>query len=718
MATSPVPTPWPFETRFGLQRQVRLLLVAALGGTLLITFLAQRSHWTLSARIDHAIDVHARQAAMANEIAREILQCRNRESRIKMVWDLPTLRQKEMDAWRGSHERLKLLVTRLETTPLEELERRQVRAWSRAVRHHGEGFVKLVEGLEAGGLVNQDAVVKNFDRKAEHLCALLEVVEKFAGRKMAAIQVDGKKIRDVVAVNQWGIAFRAVLTVVVVGGIGWWFSHRVIRRIQRLTMTVARFGNGELQVRAPGVVRDELGILGYQFNEMADEIQVSLDRLNQEIAKHKRTAAELRKAQEAAQSASLAKDEFLANVSHEIRTPMTAILGFTEVLLGSVTHPDAVAAAKTIQRNGAFLLEIIDDILDLSKIEAGKLELEQIACSPQQILSDVIELMQVRADAKGLCLEVAYEGKLPTTIRTDPTRLRQILVNLIGNAIKFTETGRVRVVVRWIDEETGAPKLCFEVIDTGIGISADRLARLFTPFTQGDSSMHRQYGGSGLGLAISKRLAEMLGGTIRVSSQPGQGSTFSATLTAGPLDSNGLDVEANHALRGAGGEALPQQPIQLNCRILLAEDGPDNQRLLSFLLKKAGAEVTLAENGQIALERALSIFPQWRRRYNDRVDSYDVIIMDMQMPVMDGYEATRRLRDAGYRGPIVALTAHAMAEDRQKCIDAGCDDYVTKPIDRERLLAVLASVLARTKDRGCDEENPEYCRELAKGSNS
>lgn len=718
MATSLPPKRWPFETRFGLQWQVRLLLVAALGVTLLITFLAQRSQSTLSACVGHAIDTSARQGAMANEIALEILKCRNCESRVRMVWDLPKLRQKEMEAWKAAHERLTHLLTRLQATPLEELENREVMVWSRAVRHHGEGFAKLVEGLEAGRFVSHDALMKSLDRKEEHLCALLEVVEEFAGRKMAAIQVDGKKIRDMVAVNQWGIAFRAVLTIVVVGGIGWWFSRRVIHRIQQLTVTVARFGNGELQVRAPGVVRDELGILSYQFNEMAGEIQVSLDRLNQEIAKHKQTAAELRKAQEAAQGASLAKDEFLANVSHEIRTPMTAILGFTEVLLGNVTHPDAVSAAKTIQRNGASLLEIIDDILDLSKIEAGRLELEQTACSPQQILTDVIELMQVRADAKGLCLEVACEGALPATIRTDPTRLRQILVNLIGNAIKFTETGRVRVVVRFVDEETGQRKLRFDVIDTGIGISADRLARLFTPFMQGDSSMHRQYGGSGLGLAISKRLAEMLGGTITVSSQPGQGSTFSATLTAGTLDSSRLCTESDDELRGARGETIPQQPIQLNCRILLAEDGPDNQRLISFLLKKAGAEVTLAENGQIALERALSVLSQGHRRYNDRTDQYALIIMDMQMPVMDGYEATRRLRDEGYQGPIVALTAHAMAEDRQRCIDAGCDDYVTKPVDRERLLAVLASVLARTEDRGCDEEYPGYCRELANGSDS
>jgi CheY-like chemotaxis protein len=397
---------------------------------------------------------------------------------------------------------------------------------------------------------------------------------------------------------------------------------------------------------------------------------------------------------------------------------MTAILGFTDILLGNVAHPESVEAAKTIQRNGAFLLEIIDDILDLSKIEAGKLELEQVACSPRQILADVLVLMRVRADAKGLGLEVAYEGPLPATVVTDPTRLRQILVNLVGNAIKFTETGSVRVVVQLIEGGRGQPMLRFDVIDTGIGINGDRVAKLFTPFTQGDSSMHRRYGGSGLGLTISKRLAEMLGGTITVASQPGVGSTFSATITPGSLDHMPLLAEVEHARETpASATVPPRTPTRLHGRVLLVEDGPDNQRLISFLLKKAGAEVTLAENGKVALEKALSVFPRWRRRHTDQLEEFDVILMDMQMPVMDGYEATRRLRSAGYRGPIIALTAHAMTDDRQKCLDAGCDDYITKPVNREQLLTVLAASLARLEaaaddhDEGAGEDSLELASE-------
>ena len=715
MAASQPQARLPFETRFGLQWQVRLLVVGSIGLTLLITFLAQRSQRTFSTCVDRAMDTNARQGAMANEIAQQVLLCCNREYRFGMVWDIPSLRQKELDEWLSAHRRLEELLHRLQAALLTEDERCQVKAWSRAARHHREGFVKLAQDLDAGRFSNHAALLESLDRKEHHWCALLQAVERWAGRKLTAIQTDGKEIRGELTVAQWGVIGRAVFGVAMMGLVGWWFARRVIDRIRRLTVTVARFGDGELQVRASGVVHDELGILSYQFNEMAAEIQVSLDRLNQEIAQHKRTAAELKKAQEAAQSASLAKDEFLANVSHEIRTPMTAILGFTEVLLGNVDHPEAVEAAKTIQRNGAFLLEIIDDILDLSKLDAGKLELEQIACSPRQILSDVIGLMQVRADAKGLRLDVACEGPMPATIRTDPTRLRQILVNLVGNAIKFTETGSVRVVVRLVDETTDQPKLRFDVIDTGIGINADRLARLFTPFTQGDSSMHRQYGGSGLGLAISKRLAEMLGGTITVASQLGKGSTFTATLTTGPLDSTELSLVSD----GVGEtpsreETASRRPIRLDCRVLLAEDGPDNQRLISFLLKKAGAVVTLAENGQIALQMASPSTSHEGDGQNGQVDPFDMILMDMQMPVMDGYEATRRLRLAGYEGPIVALTAHAMTDDRQKCLDAGCDDYITKPVDREHLLSVLAAALARAgvADRG-GKRDPGCCSDVA-----
>jgi PAS domain S-box-containing protein len=414
--------------------------------------------------------------------------------------------------------------------------------------------------------------------------------------------------------------------------------------------------------------------------------------LVKDITEHKQAEAELASARAAAEAANRAKSEFLANMSHEIRTPMTAILGFADLLLQNLEEPQNVEAANTIKRNGKHLLQIINDVLDLSKIEAGRLQIEQISCSPHQIVAEVVSLMRVRADVKGLPLVVEYSGPTPETIITDPTRLRQILVNLIGNAIKFTEVGSVRVVTRLVADADQEPKLTFDVIDTGIGIAKEEIAGIFEPFTQGDASTTRKFGGSGLGLAISKRLARLLGGDVTVASAAGRGSTFSVTVATGPLDGVPLlqhPAEAALAARPSK-QTPPDGPPKLDCRVLLAEDGPDNQRLISLLLRKAGAEVTIAQNGQETLEKALATYPGWGRRWSDPTEPFDVILMDMQMPLLDGYEATRRLRAAGYTGPVIALTAHAMSDDRQKCLDAGCDDYLAKPIDREKLVEMVA----------------------------
>jgi PAS domain S-box-containing protein len=386
----------------------------------------------------------------------------------------------------------------------------------------------------------------------------------------------------------------------------------------------------------------------------------------------------------AAQAATKAKSEFLANMSHEIRTPMTAILGFTDILLENLRSTFEIEAAQTIKRNGDYLLKLINDILDLSKIEAGRLVVERTTCSPVTIAADIVTMMNVRATAKRLQIELQWIGTMPETIHSDPLRFRQVLINLIDNAIKFTVAGVVRVIGKMVVGTDQRPMLQFDVVDSGIGMTPEQVARLFQPFAQADSSTSRRFGGTGLGLVISKRLAEMLGGDITVSSIPRKGSVFSFTLDVGtpsPTLSGKPEAAPDVAVSDEM-ECVYDPAKKLTCRLLLAEDGPDNQRLLSHILRKAGVEIMLAENGQAAVELVLEA----RRQGTD----FDLILMDMQMPILDGYDATRRLRSTGFETPIVALTAHAMTSDRDKCLAAGCNNYLTKPIDRALLLNMVA----------------------------
>ncbi len=388
-----------------------------------------------------------------------------------------------------------------------------------------------------------------------------------------------------------------------------------------------------------------------------------------------------------AQTAADAKLSFLTNMSHEIRTPMTAILGFADLLSaeGDITRApkSRLHAIRTIQRNGRHLLELINDILDLSKIEAGMLDVDPIRCSACHVAADVVSVLRVRAENKHIHLKLHFDGLMPETVYTDTTRLRQILLNLVSNAVKFTDAGEVLLSVRLLEQDQDQPRLEFTVKDTGIGLTDEQIGRLFRPFSQATPVTSRKYGGTGLGLAVSKQLVTLLGGDISVTSEIGVGSAFRFSIQTGALDGVRLlkgMTEAKVDLE-EDTKDIPLAQDVLEGRILLADDCLDNQRLLGVILGAAGAEVVFAENGRVAIERVAEAEAEQR--------PFDIILMDMQMPELDGYGATRLLRDDGCTLPIIALTASAMSGDRQKCLDAGCTDYASKPVNRHTLITLV-----------------------------
>ncbi len=386
---------------------------------------------------------------------------------------------------------------------------------------------------------------------------------------------------------------------------------------------------------------------------------------------------DLKAAKEAAEAANLAKSAFLANMSHEIRSPLGAVMGFSELVAdGGLAPKEQATFVAAIKRNGELLLNLINDILDLSKVEAGKIEIQKRQLSIAELLKDVEATLTQQALSKNINLIFKIHPLVPSIIFTDPLRLRQILINVIGNALKFTgPQGKVSVDVHLISKASGGAQVSFVVKDSGIGIRFQDAKNLFTSFSQVDPSAKRKYGGTGLGLVLSRRLAQLLGGTVILAeSEIDKGSTFVISIDSGDLSYSKMAVPTKVT------EIENQQLPRLDgLNVLLVEDSLDNQYLVNQMLSLAGAQVEIANNGQEAVERALS-------------RTYNVILMDLQMPVMDGYEAISKLRAAGYTGSIIALTAHALSSERERCLASGFDEHLSKPINRHLLLSRVSQL--------------------------
>ena len=460
------------------------------------------------------------------------------------------------------------------------------------------------------------------------------------------------------------------------------FTNRLLARpLTLLEAGITSVREGRLEPIRVSRTGDEIEYLGDSFNRMIAALAASHDEIKQyqELLEERirQRTHELEKAMHGALAASQAKSEFLANISHELRTPMNGLLGMLDLVLDSHVNGEQREQVEIAQRCAYSLLDLLNDILDLSKIEAGRMILEKVPFFMRTVAEDCVKAQGAKATQKGVDLRFACTGDLANVIG-DPLRLRQIVSNLLSNAIKFTEKGSVEVRLKVSKTADGKAGMLLEVADTGSGIPADKLPLIFEKFTQADSSISRKYGGTGLGLAITKRLVELQGGTIRVESRAGRGSTFTVEIPFEIAPAQAPMVELRQ-------EKVTASVASRQTRLLLVEDNAVNQRVVLAMLRKKEYKIDVANNGQEALDKLKSA-----------AEPYSLILMDVQMPVLDGLETTRAIRrNPGWSHlPIIAMTAHAMIGDRERCLEAGMNGYISKPVQQAGLISVIEQFLA------------------------